>query len=222
MTSARQIVLIGLLGAGACTGEPDASLPGGDAGTLPGPGPLDGAPLPDAPPTCRYVDLLAGGSFDGAGSPWGERATNGLPIIRDAEDLPVPPTSMPRAAWLAGYANGLDRIWQDVDVPANTRAISMAASWCAFTLEDDDAVDDVLGFLIQEPGTTDTYEVAHSLANLDADPGEGACAWHSFRKDLRFPYAGQTVMLKIYGTCDGDGPTDFFLDDVSLSALVCD
>lgn len=205
----------------ACGGTGEIQNDAGDAGILPN-GPTDAPALPDAPPECGYRDLLANGSFDEGGG-WDQRADNGLPVIRPASDLPITPTSAPNAAWLAGYSNGTDRIWQDMRVPDEAVSLYLSASYCAFTLDDDtDKVDDVLGFLVQDPGNAyDTLEVATSLANMDADPGEGACTWKSFRVPLDRPYRGKNIRLKIYGTCDGDGPTDFFLDDVSLEALIC-
>ncbi|MDP4028816.1 MAG: choice-of-anchor D domain-containing protein [Gallionella sp.] len=119
-------------------------------------------------------------------------------------------------AYLGGYDNAAEAIYQNVAIPANAQT-AMVQFWYRIT------TSETIPGMMYDKMTVDLYSMASgsklatltTLSNLDASSG-----WlQSAQVDVS-AYKGQEVQLKFTATTDVSAPTGFRVDDVSIAITV--
>ena len=154
------------------------------------------------PVTCR--DVIANGSFEAtSAAPW--QVEGGALIYRllghDSQS----------SAWLGGYDNADDAIWQSVSIPADA-ASARLRYWLYVQTEATagqvpDSNDVLLAEVRDDAGALLQILATHDGTDLGVVEPPGL--------DL-IAYAGETVRVRFWATCDAHQFTSFFVDDVSL------
>jgi hypothetical protein len=156
-----------------------------------------------APTDCS--ELLQDGGFEAGGQGWVQYSAQGYELISDFN----PRTGL-LGAYLAGVNNADDRISQQVALPAEATSITLQAWWYLATAETAGAFDTMTVSLLRPDGTR--------LADLlTVDNTTQAGIWNLIELDLS-PYAGQDIVLQFAARTDAYNISDFYLDDISLTA----
>lgn len=116
-----------------------------------------------------------------------------------------------QAAYLAGVDNATDRLSTSLALPAG-KSIMLRFWWFVESVEEGDGYDGLTVLVANGSGAP-----LEALMTLGAQSAAGA--WQQSSFDLS-RYAGQTVQIQFQAQGDGSLPTDFFIDDVEVSA--CD
>jgi hypothetical protein len=193
--------------------EPDAGanpdLP--DAQSAP-----DVPAMPDAPPPCTDTvqELLLNPGFDsGPGDTWQQDSL--YTVITDAATLPGATQGGGFAAWLGGYNNLSESLWQDVYVPARAENLQIAGYRRIRTNELGSGIHDRTTVTLRSTAGA-VLETAGTWSNADK-----GTTWVPFTFSPTAAYAGQTVRLQIDAATDGSYVTDFFFDTLSVQVTVC-
>ncbi|MGI8586951.1 MAG: hypothetical protein ACR2M0_04585 [Chloroflexia bacterium] len=157
------------------------------------------------PPPSSCGEALTNGGFENGRSPWVETSSGGYEIID-----PTRPHTGSYSAYLDGYNNGVDTIYQQVSIPSNATSATLTYWWNVSTQEACCTPYDYLyaRVLNSSGGTLATLQ---TLSN--ASPNN---VWTKSTFNL-LAYKGQTIRVYFKGTNDVSLPTDFFIDDVSLN-----
>ncbi len=158
--------------------------------------------------TLSCLELVQNGGFEQGAAGWQTFSAQGYDLISNFN-----PHTGSLGAYLGGANNADDRLSQALTLPAGTTLI-LKAWWYLATAE--------------TAGTFDTLTIAltaadstplSTLATLDntALPGQ----WAELTFDLT-AYAGQSVVLRFAARTDQDLISEFYLDDISLSACASD
>jgi thermitase len=157
-------------------------------------------PTPTATPPPGGTERIVNGGFENGTSPWVQSSANGYQLID-----PTRPHTGSYSAWLCGYNNCNDQIYQTVAVPANG---TLSYWWYMTTQETSHPWDYLYVRLYNTSGGL--------IATLRTwNDGSGAGVWRQDSISLA-AYAGQTVRVHFGATTDGSLTTSFFVDDVSL------
>lgn len=113
------------------------------------------------------------------------------------------------SAWLGGYYNVDDHLWQRVIVDPHTVLAAFSYRYFVQTQETGPAADHLIVELCNEQG--EVLATLDTRSNVDADG-----LWHVSPPVELAPYAGRTVLLHFRGTGDEARITNFFIDDVVL------
>lgn len=151
------------------------------------------------------TELLQNGGFEADAAGWQEYSVQGYSLISDFN-----PRTGVLGAYLAGVNDADDRISQPVTLPAGASSITLRAWWYLATAETAGAFDTLAIWLLRPDNTPLTR-----LLRLDTTYPAGV--WDEIVIDLS-AYAGQTVVIQFVGQTDLSNISDFFLDDVSVSA----
>ena len=112
------------------------------------------------------------------------------------------------SAWLGGYDNATDGVYQVVILPSNTTASTLTYWWYMETTETDHPHDYLYVEILDSEGQLlDTLETRSD--------GDQAGTWQSSVLDLS-TYVGQTISLSFRLQANDSAYTSFYLDDVSL------
>jgi hypothetical protein len=210
--------------------DPDGGLPPrADANLTPQPDaedPPDAPPhidappgTPDAPPpppdamgcTVQQVQLLGNAAFDAGVAPWIEAGV--YPII-GAPPTGVTAVSAPNVAWMAGYDDAIDRVYQDVAIPATATAV-LVQGFLRIDTQESGGVYDLASLELRTPADG-------LLATLGAwDNNDAASIFISQSLPAPSAYAGQTIRVSFHATTDFSLPTSFFWDSVALQVTAC-
>jgi hypothetical protein len=150
-------------------------------------------------------NAVGNGDFeDGPGSgPWNQIST--FEIIANT------PRQGFYAAWLGGYANAQDSLYQTITIPADA-TMARLTYWRAISTDETSHPYDFFSSYL-----SDIYGT--QLTSFDViDDGDADGYWHEVSFDVS-NYAGQTVQLWFVATNDALNDTSFFVDDVSLDYL---
>ncbi len=156
-------------------------------------------PTPTSTPPATCQELLVNGDFEtGSLDPWGHWFDVGLGQGHNSA----------HGAWLGGTDNAQGELVQGAPIPAEATSVDLAFWWLAESAsgQPGDAVD----VLIQYGA-----EQGDVLLTLRAEEPLGQ--WRPEMIDLS-AYAGMEVGLTFMVRTDGDVPTTFRVDDVSLEA----
>jgi hypothetical protein len=147
-------------------------------------------------------------SFEtGALTPWVASSSGGFPLVTaDAPHIGH------FSAFLGGYNNAHDQIWQAVTIPPDADSTWLGYWWRLDTDETAHPHDQLSVTLLDSAG--EPLEVLEVLDNVDP-----AHAWLLSQFDLS-RYAGQAVRLSFAAITDATNPTGFYIDDVSLAVCV--
>ncbi len=179
----------------------------------------DARPRPDAEPECTptWSNLLGNPGFDLGATVWLESSAVDAPIII--------PTAQAHSggfvAFVAGYDDAFDGIWQTVTIPSAATGLRVSGWRCIASDEDPEGgvFDEALIGIMDASGTT-TLEIFAGFDNMDG-PSATGCTWTSFLAAAAQVRAGQTVTFVIQAITDGSLPTSFFFDTMVFEAQVC-
>lgn len=155
-----------------------------------------------APAAC--TEQVTDGGFEAGGTAWQTTSAGGFDIISQ-----IMPYAGDWGAYMGGYNNANDELAQGIVLPAGN-AITLSFWWQMMTQETTHFWD-TLDVTIAPAGGGTAVRVAQIT------DGSVANAWQQTSVDLS-AYAGQSVRLAFVAQTDSDRPTDFYLDDISVSA----
>jgi len=153
--------------------------------------------------TC--TELVQNGGFEAGSLGWIENSVQGYPLVSDFN-----PRTGRFSAYLAGVNNADDRISQRIALPADATGITLRAWWYLATAETAGVFDTMTVWLLRED-----FQPLAQLAQVDNTYPTGM--WDQIVADLS-GYAGRTVILQFAGVTDESNISDFYVDDVSVSA----
>jgi hypothetical protein len=151
------------------------------------------------------TELINNGGFEAGSTGWVQYSAGGFNLISDFY-----PHTGRLGAYLGGANNADDRLSQPVVLPAGAISITLRLWWAMTTAEAGGVFDTLTISLLHGDGTP--------LATL-ATPDNSAAVnqWDELVFDLT-AYAGQSVILSLAAVTDSQYPTDFYVDDVSITA----
>ncbi len=158
------------------------------------------------PVTLSPAYTLRNGNFEsGPGVGWSEHSTNGWPLVIDKTLLPqdLNPHSGSWAAWLGGADNETSTLSQPVTIRSAAKILSFY-QWIAHK---DNCGNDVARVLVNNSKVLET-----KLCQTANTKG-----WRKVTLNLG-AYVGQTVTLKFVVVTDSSLNSNWFIDDVALSA----
>ena len=141
------------------------------------------------------------GDFEQGATGWGQSSSGGYQLI--TTDFPHTGNY---GAWLGGYNNATDYIYQKVTVPAGGQ---LSYWWYMSTREPRSRSYDY--FYVRLYNASGQYMT--TLRTFSNASGEGV--WRQDTLDLS-AYAGQTLYIVFYVTTDSSYSTSFYVDDVVL------
>jgi subtilase family serine protease len=150
------------------------------------------------------TQLITNGGFESGSSPWKESSSGGYELV----DTTNPHTGSD-SAYLAGYNNGNDSIYQTVTVPSTANTVTLSYWTDVETTETTHSYDYLYAKVRNSSGSV--------LKTLQTQSDATATGWKSQSFDLS-AYKGQTIQIFFQGTNDVSNPTSFFVDDVSVTA----
>ncbi|MBA3946335.1 MAG: immune inhibitor A [Herpetosiphonaceae bacterium] len=148
--------------------------------------------------------LIVNGGFESGTSPWVVSSSGGYGIVSTTR-----PHTGTYSAYLCGYNNCSDTLYQTVSIPANITSASLSYWWYMSTHETQHPYDFMHARVRSTSGTTLT-----TLQTLN--DGSSANGWFQASYDLS-AYKGQTVQIAFVSTNDTYNTTSFFIDDVALN-----
>ena len=151
--------------------------------------------------TCQ--ELMTNGGFESSAG-WQTVATGNYPLFSN-----FLARGGTQAAHLAGVNSAADSAVTSLTLPAN-QTIALSFWWQAHTEESAGGYD-TLTLLLTDSQGKPLYAVA-GLTDLNA-----ASTWQQLTADLS-AFAGQTVQVHLAAKTDGSLVTDFFVDDLSVTA----
>ncbi len=156
-------------------------------------------------PTSVCTELVQNGGFEQGSLGWIESSAQGYPLVSDFNSR-----TGRYSAYLGGVNNADDRISQRIALPADATSITLRAWWYLATAETAGVFDTMTVWLLRE----DLLPLAQ-LVQVDNTYPVGM--WDQIAADLS-AYAGRTVILQFAGLTDESNISDFYVDDVSVSA----
>ncbi|QQE79883.1 protease pro-enzyme activation domain-containing protein [Alicyclobacillus sp. SO9] len=150
------------------------------------------------------TQLIQNGGFESGTSPWVESSSGGYQLI----DTTNPHTGS-YSAYLAGYNNANDSIYQTISIPSSATKVTLSYWTDVQTTETTHSYDFLKVELRDANGNV--------LKTIQTQSDATATGWKSQSFDIS-GYAGKTVEVYFDGTNDSSNPTDFFVDDVSVTA----
>jgi hypothetical protein len=157
--------------------------------------------------TPSTVGLLQDSSFEENLGVWQVSSAQGYPII----DTIRPHTGL-ASAWLCGYDNCRDVVWQTVTLPGTTTKVVLKYWLYISTNQSSNACVDFFrsGFKDQK-GTI--------ISTLQTQCNKDAKGWTQYTFDvtsLLHQYKGQQITLYFQGTTDSADMSNYLVDDASL------
>lgn len=150
-------------------------------------------------------ELLVNGDMEGAAG-WNVQTNGNYELFSNYQAR-----SGTRAAYLAGVNSAEDALVQTLSLPANHQ-VTLRFWWLINTEESSNGWD---GLSVQ---LADANGAPQRMLFAASDRSAGS-SWQQTTIDLS-EFAGQTVQLRIEARTDATLSTDFFVDDVTLTA--CD
>ncbi|MEO8287760.1 MAG: hypothetical protein ABI670_15130 [Chloroflexota bacterium] len=150
-------------------------------------------------------NVIVNGGYESGTAPWVQSSTNGYQLID-----PTRPHTGTYSAYLNGYNNGTDTIYQTVSIPANATSANLSYWWYMTSAEGTGTAYDFLYAEVRS--TTGTL-----LGNVQTISNRNTRnVWTQSNFSL-LAYKGQTVRVQFRGTTDSSLITSFFVDDVALN-----
>ncbi|WP_158598349.1 S53 family peptidase [Falsibacillus albus] len=152
--------------------------------------------------TGNPTEVITNGGFESGQAPWSESSSGGYQLVDTSK-----PHAGSYSAYLNGYNNSTDLIYQTVSIPSSATSATLTFWTYVNTTETSHAYDYLYAQVRNTSGST-----LATLMTVNDGSGSG---WVKHTYDLT-SYKGQTVQIAFKGTNDSSNPTDFFVDDVSL------
>jgi Zn-dependent metalloprotease/uncharacterized protein Usg len=146
------------------------------------------------------------GFESGRDDSWTEYSSGGYAIITNNSSYYYAPCG-DWYAWLGGYDNAVDYIYQDILVPSNATHASLQFLYRIATYESG-GVYDRMFVEIRRPSDNFLLKTLLTVSNANAG---------NWRRTVQYDllaYKGQTIRIRFYATNDYSYPTDFLVDDV--------
>ncbi len=155
------------------------------------------------------ANVLQNPDFENGPVAWDEASSGGYPIVTPYET----PTAAGDHwyAWLCGYDDCVERLGQNVTIPADAADAFVRFRYLVATDEKEAHAFDTMAVRLYSPPGAASFVVLTTISNLDA-----AGAWTQSAKLDVGAWKGRPVRLEFVATTDADLPTDFFVDDVTL------
>jgi chitodextrinase/subtilisin family serine protease len=158
--------------------------------------------------TAAVSNILLNPGFENGPVSWTENSVSGLPIITAYLS---PTASNNWYAWLCGYNDCVDTLYQDVTIPADAQSAYVQFSYAIATDEKPGPTPfDTMTVRVYSPPNATKYTY-WTLSNLDA----AATPVLSPKYDVS-AFKGQSIRLQFSATTDASFNTNFFIDDVTL------
>ncbi len=159
--------------------------------------------------------ILVNPSFDDGGGAWSESGS--YAVIYHQDGLPVTAHTPEYLAWLGGYPDADDTLAQTFTVPAAATTLDVSFYYWVDTVElQEGVVYDLLEVQLRDAGGAFLAAVA-TLTDEDDTGG-----WTLFSAAFASPWAGETLELRFHGTTDFVDNTNFFVDTVAVTVVVCE
>ena len=158
--------------------------------------------LPATPEACS--ELIINGNFESGGANWTQEGGNGVQLISTFN-----PRTGQYSADLGGQNTANHSIRQQFTVPPNS-IVTLSFWWEQWTQETAPSTKDYLAVNVLGSNGALLTE----LARLGVDPDRPP--WEQLTFSLS-AYAGDTVQLQFKGVNDELLPSEFFVDDVSIT-----
>lgn len=158
-------------------------------------------------------NLLTNADFESGTSSWTVSSRGGYPLITKGSSGTAHAGNY--YAWLAGYNSAADTLQQNVIIP-NDAQIAIAQFWYKISTSESStggALDSLSIDLINVT-TSAKLTTLKTLSSLDA-----STSWVQSAQFDVSAYKGQTVGLRFAASTNASNPTDFLIDDVSISIL---
>ena len=165
-------------------------------------GPTPTAVPPTATPPPGGGNVIQNPGFEsGPGVGWSQSSSGGYQLISTQR-----PYSGNYGAWLAGYNNAVDYIYQSVTIPTNG---TLSYRWRMVTSESSNTPYDWMDVRLYTSGGSYVTTLRRW------DNGDTRNAWSLDSINLS-GYAGQQMLVVFWADTDWSLSTSFFVDDVSL------
>lgn len=154
------------------------------------------------------AQLITNGGFEAGQSPWSESSTGGYQIVD-----PTNPHSGAYSAYLCGYNNCVDKIWQTVTIPS-TMTKATETFWLYINTNESGST--CYDYFYARIRTTSGAVITTPLTQCNAN----AHGWTQYSYDVTSAlsaYKGQQVQIYFAGTTDSSLITNFFVDDVAFN-----
>jgi hypothetical protein len=158
-------------------------------------------------------------AFEGGETGWTTSVAGGFRTVyaangSGANNTPeIAAQSPANLAWLAGYNRADDILSQGILLPADAASMTLTFFYAIFTREVSAAENDVMD--VQLLTGTQTVSLGHFSDNNPVG------TWTRFSAPLPTSLAGQTVTLQFHDTTNATLLTSFYVDTVSVQAVVC-
>ncbi|HEY5005158.1 MAG TPA: hypothetical protein VII61_18495, partial [Ktedonobacteraceae bacterium] len=149
-------------------------------------------------------DVISNSGFENGTSPWIESSSGGYTIIDTTKSH-----SGSYSAYLCGYNNCSDSIYQQVTIPSSVTTATLTYYWYMSTQETTHSYDYLYIRIRNSSGSTLT-----TLQTLS--DGSTTNSWKQASFNVS-SYKGQTVQIAFVATNGAKNPTDFYVDDVALN-----
>jgi hypothetical protein len=157
--------------------------------------------------TPHYGELIVNGGFDAGDSMgWTTSRSGG------ADPIVQPYGAGQHAAWMGRYDLNQDTLAQTICLAEDASSITLTFWWWVSTSDMSETDTDFLHVYLRDVDGGLLVPAPFSTLTNRASQGQ----WNSTDVDLT-PYAGQTVVVSFEASNDAEGPTSFWLDDVSVT-----
>lgn len=181
-------------------------LAGGSSLATPTPAPTNTPTVTTTPTsTPTATNLIVNGGFEQGSSPWVESSSGGFEIVDSSH-----PHSGSHEAFLCGYNQCQDSIYQTITIPASSTSDVLTYFWFMTTTETSHSFDFLSVEVRSGSGT-----VLTKLQTMS--DGSTAGSWQSASFNLN-AYIGQTVQIAFVATNGSINPTNFYVDDVAVQS----
>jgi hypothetical protein len=154
--------------------------------------------------------LIVNGGFENGQAPWQESSSGGFQLID-----PTNPHTGAESAFLCGYNNCNDQIWQSVTLPSSVTHVTLTFWWFMSTRETSTSTCFDFFRVRIRTSSGSVISTPFSKCNVNANN-----TWQQVTLDLTSilqSHAGQTIQILFQGTTDSSLITSVFVDDVALN-----
>ena len=152
------------------------------------------------------TQLITNGGYESGNTGWTESSSGGYELV-DSSSSSVHHSGS-ASAWLCGYNNCTDSIYQTVSIPSTATKVTLTFYVYITTQETSHSYDYFTASIRNTSGST--LAIVKQLSD-----GSTTGSWTAVTYDLT-SYKGQKVQVYFKGTNNSSNPTNFFLDDVSV------
>ncbi|MFZ3384745.1 MAG: hypothetical protein WA144_12545, partial [Candidatus Methanoperedens sp.] len=168
------------------------------------------------PAPSENLGVLANPGFEGGNTGWTQYGSNGYSRINNNSEIS---RSGSRYAFLGGYDNANDYIYQDVTIPSNAaNAYVQFWYWIQTNEVSTDIAYDNMRLEIRNPADNTLLKTFANLSNLNSS-SDGYRYRISRQYDVS-EFKGQTVRLRLSAATDSGDSTVFRVDDFALKSPV--